>query len=410
MRAVILADRSMAVREREMLARLELGLVGEGVRVVHAIPTECIDAEPIGLYSTPIAYENGWSWTRAARVQRLAERLRKAFDADNVRCVDVVHVFAASGDKAEPGEAWAIADELATLTGARLLVEVVSAAQVKAAPAFARSCRRANPGDTPIVQQSGFGARPVPGVLGFACPDEAVLRALAPKVKTAAAFLTPWGVHAEDDALAAVDAERANRSVGVLAVSKGRGLTSAIEALAMLAVRRASAGDAASSSPGLMIFVGAEDERAAGGGGGGVAAYVWKLGRKLGILNHLTLIPAMEARRDPVMDLDALILTDCAGVHRSLTLDAMASGVAVVAPPDPLVDDLDHGVTCRIVPKPTHSAWLNTLESVLYDAPARQALLTSAWAYVQRERSASTHIAGVAGAYAALVGEEAAVS
>lgn len=407
MRAVILADRSMAVRERGMLARLEVGLVGEGVRVVHAIPVECVDAEPIGLYSTPIAYENGWWWTRPSRVRRLAERLRKTFDEDEIQCVDLVHVFAAEGS-----EAWEIARELANITRAALLIEVVSGKQAASAAALAKHQRVVHPpsvgaGSAPILAEGdGLAEEGMLWSLGFACPDRAMEQCVRGKLGTgsasSAAFAVPWGVHADDEPPPARKAG-APISIGILAASKSRWLNAAIEGIALYAAKASSD----PRGPGVLLFVGTEDTSESSEA---VAAHVWKLARKFGILSRFTLVPGMEAKRDPVMSLDVLAVTDCGGMHRSITLDAMAGGVAVIAPPDGLVDDLEGDVTCRVVTNASASAWMQVVERHMSDAAGAAALRRSAWEYVRRRRSASSQIVAAMHAYDALVGGKAGVA
>ena len=52
MRALILADRSFAARERDMLTRVQVGLIDEGVRVVEAIPSDVADPDANPLIPT----------------------------------------------------------------------------------------------------------------------------------------------------------------------------------------------------------------------------------------------------------------------------------------------------------------------------------------------------------------------
>jgi glycosyltransferase involved in cell wall biosynthesis len=139
-----------------------------------------------------------------------------------------------------------------------------------------------------------------------------------------------------------------------------------------------------------MIF--AADAAVAAAGG-------WSLIRRLGLTERVTLVPDMEARRELTLRGDAILLPESLGEHRTLTLDAMAAGMVVIAAADPMVPVLSDARTARLVQRPAAAAWREALEWMLRDAPGARALGAAAREHVKAHCRASTHVASVLGAY-----------
>ena len=109
MRVVIMAGRSFSSRERVLLQRLEVGLTDEGVRVVHAIPSDSPLATEAEGFSQVVLYEShGLPWTRGIRSRHLVERLDALPRTADQRVADVVHSF---------DDAWPFAVEVAKEIG-----------------------------------------------------------------------------------------------------------------------------------------------------------------------------------------------------------------------------------------------------------------------------------------------------
>jgi glycosyltransferase involved in cell wall biosynthesis len=131
-------------------------------------------------------------------------------------------------------------------------------------------------------------------------------------------------------------------------------------------------------------------------------AELHRLAKKLGILNRLSLIDELEGRRDLVVEGDLLIQPEAGGEARSVTLEAMAHGMVVLAAADPAVTALRDGVTCRLISSPTASAWEAAVGTALSDRAGSQALARSATAYVREHHRASRHIRAILDAYDAI--------
>ena len=129
---------------------------------------------------------------------------------------------------------------------------------------------------------------------------------------------------------------------------------------------------------------------------------VWRLVRKLGISDRVSLIADAEARREPLFHLDVLAIAEPSGRLRSITLDAMARGVSVVSALDPALSLCVPNVTACVVAKPDPTAWEDALiaaASAASDAP----ILASAQEWVRSHRSASNHVASVIRAYESVI-------
>lgn len=353
MRVLILADEVFASRERALVTRLEVGFADEAVRVVHAVPEKAAASMPGEVYSQALTYpEGGLLLTRAVRVRRLVQQLEKMRVNDQERAVDVVHVFG--------GSAWSLGVELARQTGAGLALEVWRAGLA----ARARTLR--------VGEQ-------MPPV--FFAPDPAMERLLLTEGPGIAVRSTPWGVHTPDETRPIL---RAGRAPTAMVVGGGRDTQAFGAALRGLAA-------AAKAHPDLMVFMDPVASR---------AAAIAKLARELGLREHLSMVEGLENRRDLLLQGDLLIQPESGGEQRSIVLDAMASGLVVVAAEDPLVSTLINGVTAYLVRRGDGQAWGSVLTAVLEKPEQTRSLVASARQWVRTHRRASDHVRAVLDAYA----------
>src|SRR5690606_5421874 len=116
-------------------------------------------------------------------------------------------------------------------------------------------------------------------------------------------------------------------------------------------------------------------------------------------LQRFSLAPNLEGRREPVLRGDLLLLPEALGEHRSIALDAMAAGMAVVALADPYVGSLIDGRTAALVKEPGADLWAAALSPLLEAADAAHALGERAREFVRTERRASVHVASLVDGY-----------
>lgn len=356
-------------REHGLIGRLEVGLADEGARVVRVVPTEVAGLVPAGIAAREVAFEAGsMGMGTGAAARQAGEAIADAWDEGGVAPeLDVVHAF---GE-----DSWRVAEELAELCGAGLALEAWRPGSVAKAVAVATRRPRGigRRGGSVVVTLAGSGLSTL--------VERQTARGGAPL----RAYVTEWGVHtphvvrghmtpSDSVSLALVyDDDDAGASEAVLG------------AVAQLARR----------FPRLLVFVPGE----------GNAGGVWSAARKLGILDRVSLVGAVEGHREPLLHVDVLAMASARGEHRSLTLDAMASGVLVVSREDAALDYLLEGQTAKLVKRHDAAAWSEALGWALDDPEAAAKLCESARAFTRDTRTAAAQVSSVLRVYRGMSGE-----
>jgi glycosyltransferase involved in cell wall biosynthesis len=361
LRAVLLADHDFAVRERTFLSRLEVALIDEGVRVVHALPEQtAADVAAPGLAPRVTYRERGWSLGRSRAAQGLRSRLQHLERDPGEGPADVVHAFGT--------EACPVAAELARRIGAALVVEVWSVALARRLAGMHLS----RP-DRPVV---------------LLAPDPSIERVVKREVPEAATRLAPWGVHRPSSAPAAFAADRTPSMVLAGAGLDRPALAAALQGIA----------ETAQSSRPFLVFADAVAVQ---------RARLWPLIHSLGLHERVSLVPGVETNRDLVLHADALLLPEARGEHRSLVLDAMAAGMTVVASADPFVGYLMHQQTALLVAGPEASLWSAAVGGMLENEESSRRLGASARNYVAQHHRVGAYVAAVVDSYEWLVRRDA---
>ena len=346
---MILADEGFASRERDLLARLEGGLVADGLRVGHAVPESLPELLDGRVFSHAVGYTpKGLLPPLSHRAQKLVERATEVAPEDGI---GIVHVFGR--------EAWAMAFEAAGLLGAQLVLEVYSSQLADALG----SAQIESVGDRVIASVPGTGL------------ERRCLR----KIDSRHLRLIRWGVHAQPRSQGQRPMAAGDRPA-VLIDGTGddpHAWHHALEALSQIRLD----GD----QPPLM-FVDAEAAH---------RAHLRKSVESLALAEHLSFVPMVEARRDPVLEVDALIIPDAMHHHRSLVLDAHASGVLVAAATDPIIDELstEYGVT-QLDPG-DHDRWGDELRRLFEDRRLAEQARASAQDAIDRFHAGTAHIDAV---------------
>lgn len=362
MRVLLLADGDFATRERTLVERLAFGMMDEGVRAILATPRDAVGDEE-GLIERIWHDAPATRFGAARAASALSARLAAFGLADERAPLDVVHALGAG--------AWRIGARLARIHSAPLVLECWTGALVRQGMTFARSGAA---GDTPgVVVQApsvalAHGETTPAGVTIEACP---------------------WGVHARDEEGAGAPGAPetpgvviiADRSVGTKLISVLRGVSGVVEARDAVLVCDAA------------LFQ--RDRR------------IWRAARDFGLLPRLSLVAALEARRAPALGADALLWVSRPGEHRSIVLDAMASGVAVAAPADPRCDWTGVPGAMRTLKTGAEDEWHDAVGELLADAAARQSIGDAARDWARSERSASGHVAAQISLYERVVGRRA---
>lgn len=351
MHALFLTDTIFALRERALLSRLEVGLAGEGVRITLAAPHEATSRMDLNILGEPVRYHAGkFALTRRIRAGRLAELISTSSGVEEG--VQIVHVFG--------GGAWSLGVELARLWDAALVLEVWRSSLSDRARSIAGQMREQ---------------------CVLAAPDPSIERAILRDGGGAVVRLTPWGARSECNSEHLL---REGRNRAVMMVGVGRDTSAYVRAFDGVA-------SAIEANPDVMVFIDSEAATRAG---------LWERAERMGVRANVSLIDAMEDRRDLVLRGDVVLYPDARGEHRTIMLDAMASGMAVVATEDPFVSSLIDGRTASLLPAgATAAQWGETLGVLLGDPERARALGTTARAYVREKHRVSSQVAAVLDVY-----------
>jgi hypothetical protein len=357
MRVLFLLDEVFSTRERPLIERLEVGLADEGVRVVRAVPDTLQDAPPGGFFVETASYtREGLILTRKGRARRLLDAVAPGPD----KPIDVIHAMG--------GGAWTMAATIARLRSCPVALEVWRTGL----GARAKSIRAALAPDIPVW---------------LLCPDQGTMDDLAAAGLGEATRLTPWGVHATDEPRTLLTGDVAASIVVVGSGRDSRALAAAMEGLAR----------ALPSTDDARVYIDADAAH---------RARLWGVLEKLSLTERASLIPAIEARRELALLSDVLVVPESLGEHRTIVLDAMGAGMAVLAAADPRVSWLIGGTTARLVGTAeapgTAEHWAAAIRETVLSPERARALGASARAHVLEHFKASGHVAGVMSAYAAM--------
>ncbi|MDX2117596.1 MAG: glycosyltransferase [Planctomycetota bacterium] len=356
MHVLILADALFASRERSLLSRLEIGLADEGVRVLHAIPESASRSghSLFGgeVFTRAVTYpDRAIPFTTGLRSRVLLGSIAKALQADELPDIDVVHVFG--------GSAWPLGLDLARRAGAGVVLEVWRSG---------------------LVSQAGALRLRGHGDVLLAAPDSAVERALLAEGSGSTVRLTQWGVYTPPEPRQVL---RDGRAPALMMIGTG------LDARAVHAFLSGVA-EATKVAPDLLVFADALTARRSG---------AWAIAGKLGLRDRLSLIEELESRRDLLVQGDIIAQPEARGEQRSVILEAMAAGMAVVAAADPMVHILQGGVTCRLAPSHDASAWGRVLSEMLTNREATRELARRGREHIREQRRASDHVRSVLAAY-----------
>lgn len=349
MHVLLLADAPFAEHERALLERMSAGLIGEGVRTTLALPKNA--GTIFSLVSDPIRYSNrGLLFTQRIRAQQVAAKIAGS-NPDPRRMVTVVHALG--------GAAWAMGHELAEIFQAPLVLEIWRGGLVDRA--------------AQLKPQHGAPT-------AYFAPDRPIERALVDAGITVPVRITPWGAYAPPRPTPIL---RAGRSVSIVFCSSGRDVDRCRESFEGVCRVVGERDDA-------MLFVAESAARRAG---------LWAIAERAEVLDRVSLMDRLEDRRDLVLRCDIIIYPDARHEQRTLLLDAMAHGLAIIATADPLVSVIQDGVTVAVPATPTPAGWADALRARLADRPGTVALGLSAREHVRQHRRASGHIAALIDAY-----------
>ncbi len=347
MRALLLIDPDFATRERSMLARVEVGLADEGVRLIHAIPeTARLPESDIATRVVTFAPDR-LGLTLRGRARNFLRDIESRLSQDATQGIDIVHVIGRRW--------WALAEQIARELGAALIIEFWRSVSIERAATIARRSQplllASDPALLALLDREGLGAR---------------------------SHLAAWGVHAPSKGRRIL---RPQRESAIMLVGSARGAG---------AVQEAIAGAASAIDADTLIFVDASLAP---------KAHIWRIARQHGVLDRLSIIEDMEGARDLVLEGDLLVVPSAMGENRSIVLDAMAHGMLVIAPRDEAIEPLTDPERASLIPETSRSHFRRAIEQALTSPEEAQGRAEGGRAYVTRHRRASGHVSAILDAY-----------
>lgn len=350
-----------------MLRRLEIGLIDEGVRIVRASPLDSFAEPSTGLEGVLSYNDRAWRYIMPAPDRTLARDLetlpldaRPDADEDPDVPVDLIHAF---GDSAAT-----VALDLTETLDCGVLIEVWSAALCARMASVERRRR--------TLDQVGENAV-------WLAPDDAMLDAARRSATRWPVLPSRWGVHAASGSRPP-RAPNAPVSLGILSSGLDpQGTLSFLEGLAQ----------AAAAEPNILVFLDSA--------GVDRHPFIWRRVGELGLYDRLSVISDMESRRELILHADVLVQPESRGEHRTVILEAMASGVAVVARADPLVECL-HAPQAITVLDHSVDSWRHTMSAVLSNVPSLAAVGDAGRTYARDCCSAHLQVSATLDAYRTL--------
>lgn len=349
MNVLLLIDDRFWRAERALVSRLEIGLADEGVRVVHTGGSGSDDSASEESFATRVALrDESFLIPPRIRARWLLERVAGALEKRSRARIDVVHVL---------GETlWGLGRRVAEHAGAALALEGWS---VRSVERRGRERDREGSGTVLLADEGLVEAAEAAGV-GWR--------------------LTPWGVHASSSP---IEILREDRAPSIVLMGTGADRRALREAL--IGVSRAIEGVGFAT-----VFVDHEAAHAAG---------LWSLAGECGMRDRLSLIQNLETDRQLILRSDLLVASEAIGEVRSLILDAMGAGMAVVAARDGAVSAVVEHETAMVVDEADASRWAEAVSTLLADRRRARELGRGGWMHVREHRRASAHVSSVLDTY-----------
>jgi glycosyltransferase involved in cell wall biosynthesis len=351
MNVALLADTAWLDDELHSFQHLVVGLIDERVRVIQVMPDD-VPIEASSVFAERVVWsESRWREVNRWRLGRLDDPLEKA-EAHLLHALD--------------SRLWRGAARLSEQMNVPVIFGASSADAVDAAERVVRDAD--------------------PARVAFAASTEPIAQALRGKLDGAIVVETvPTGVHVAETT------EGCSSEDALCVIVSGDGILDAnYQALLNALV------DVCDQHPGMQFFF---------DGQGSDQHQVWKAASRLGLLRNVSMIPRRLGQRDVLLRADVLIQPQPLGQSRSITLEAMAHGLAVIAHEDGWLDYLIDDQTAWLVRDTSAAAWGAAINRILADLPAARSLGQRARAWVREHRSVSVQLARTLDLYRRVTGQ-----
>jgi len=334
---------------------LLVGLLDEGVGTVKIVP-ETVSPEELGMMGTRLAWkESAWRLIAERRLAALASKLQTLE-------VDLIHAM--------DGRMWRAARRLAEALDLPVIYQANSHLDLRLVGVVLAGTTVPRLAFTATTQPLGDAIRQDVG-------DEVDVHVIPP------------GVHGGGDRPRTRDPNQALCAV----ISASDKLDAHYHALLQGLV--AFVRESPSGGQSLFFFDSQSDNQ----------HQLWRAANRVGLGPNLSMVPRRLGHREMLLKADLLIHPQPQGKSRTLTLQAMAHGLPVLAAADPWLDYLIDGATAWVVEQPSPEVYRDKLADIVANPHKGRALGESAQQWIKHGRLASDMISRTLGVYRAVSGE-----
>ncbi len=356
MHVALVANTAWLDEELSWFAALTVGLIDEQVKVTQVTPSTLALDDSTMFVNRLTWEESRWPVLNRRRLARLSAELARTG-------VDLVH--------AVDGRMWRAAARL----GEELQCPVIFTAN---------SCL-----DLKLVEP--ILKRTPANRAAFAASTEPIGQALRQRVDPSIVVETiPPGVHAPRGRDAS-DAEPPDQRDALCAVVSGNGMYDDDYAVLLQGMAEVT-----EQHPQTQFFF---------DGQGADQHQIWKVASRLGLLSNLSFVPRRLGHRELLLRADVLFHPQALGKSRTITLQAMAHGIPVIAQRDPWLDYLIDGQTAWVMEDPTPAKWAKQLRRLIEEPEAAKDLGRRAKQWICDGRLASDRMSRVLHLYRTVTGE-----
>jgi glycosyltransferase involved in cell wall biosynthesis len=351
----LLANTEWLDEELALLRHLVVGLIDEQVRVAQVVP-ETLGLDELSVFGQQVLWaESRFAAINWHRLRRLAPTLREAN-------IDLLHVL--------DGGLWWPGLMLGQALNASVVLQANAAADLRRIERLQRLPRRLGDGSVCFAATTEPLAEAVRSRVG----ESAEVHTLAP------------GVHVQQPAPTPRDPGQP-----LAAVVSGDGRLDA---------------DYQALLGGMAQFIDQRPESQFFFDGQGSDQHkLWREAARLNLLANMSFIPRRLGHREMLLRADVLIQPQALGRSRSLTLQAMAHGLPILAKADPWLDYLIPDTTAWVVEQPAVATWTQWLDRLVQSPAEAAALGQSAQGWVGQHRVAADQIARALAIYRQATGE-----
>ncbi len=354
MQVSLLANATWLDEELTGYRYLTVGLIDEQVRVAQVVPDDLPLEDGIPFGDRIPWTDSTWSWLRRRRLLALAEPLERLEP-------DVVHIL----HHALWDGGLALAQELESA----IVFQVTGLEDL-------RECDRLLSRLDPATTAFAATTEPLSQALVDRLPDAFSVQLIRPGVR----FSPPQPM-----------SEKPGDEPPLCALICGQTRHDANYESLFVAIKRLIV-----DHPEVQFFLDAPTE---------ADQVLWQAAQRLGILANLSMVPHRLGHREMELAADVIIHPQALNRSRSLTLQAMAQGVPIIAHADPWLDYLIDDQTAWLIDKPTAPRWEEMLRHLVVAPDQGDALGARAREWVGQHHRASQQISDTIDLYRKLTGE-----